>query len=516
MKTLKKITISPVWVLRMAFRSFLFIVLPLLILSGFSGNGSALAEGILKIGWAMEDITPDGPVSLRGQYYERISTYVQSPLKVTAIAIESNDESGHKEQAVMVSLDVINIQKPLQDAIKKSISEKIPGFDVDKLFLNATHTHSAPNPDVDSEYGKLLVERSSRAVVQAWNSRKPAGISRALGYTSIGHNRRVQYTDGTSQMYGSTDREDFLGMEGSSDSGVDMLYCWDFNNKLTGIIVNVSCPAQVTEAKYFVSADYWGELRREMANRFSEDVLLFPLCGAGGDISPRDLPRGYKSGEPNMWDVDGAVEIGKRLAGLIDDTYPDARKAIKRDIIFNHTIRHIDLPTRKYTVEEYEEALMVATEIRSREPVDSGFPSVAWNNFLNEIKENEKTKEYGPWDNKLTDWGQIRKKEALIAQYKNQENDPYCDMELHVIRLGDVAFASNPFELYVDYGFRIKGRSKAKQTFIIQLCSGQEGYLPTKKGILGGGYSAMVNRVGPEGGQVLVNKTVEEINVLWE
>ncbi len=189
-----------------------------------------------------------------------------------------------------------------------------------------------------------------------------------------------------------------------------------------------------------------------MANRFSEDVLIFPLCGAGGDISPRDLPRGYKSGEPNMWDIDGAVEIGKRLAGLIDETYPEARKAIQREVVFNHTVRHIDLPTRKYTVEEYEEALMVATKIRSREPVDSGFPNVAWNNFLKEIKENENTKEYGPWDNKLTDWGQIRKKEALIAQYKNQDNDPYCKIELHVIRLGDVAFASNPFELYVDYG----------------------------------------------------------------
>jgi hypothetical protein len=45
-------------------------------------------------------------------------------------------------------------------------------------------------------------------------------------------------------MYGSTDREDFIGMEGSGNPGVDMLFCWDLNKKLTGIVMNVSCPAQ--------------------------------------------------------------------------------------------------------------------------------------------------------------------------------------------------------------------------------------------------------------------------------
>lgn len=89
-------------------------------------------------------------------------------------------------------------------------------------------------------------------------------------------------------------------------------------------------------------------------------------------------------------------------------------------------------------------------------------------------------------------------------------------MELHVIRLGEVAFASNPFELYVDYGFRITGRSKSKQTFVIQLSCDHGEYLPTKKAIPGGGYSAMVTRVGHIGGQVLVNETVNLINAMWE
>jgi hypothetical protein len=52
------------------------------------------------------------------------------------------------------------------------------------------------------------------------------------------------------------------------------------------------------------------------------------------------------------------------------------------------------------------------------------------------------------------------------------------------------------------------------------LCSGDTGgYLPTKRAVEGKGYrgySAMVNKVGPEGGQVLVDETVDLIDSLWE
>ena len=41
--------------------------------------------------------------------------------------------------------------------------------------------------------------------------------------------------------------------------------------------------------------------------------------------------------------------------------------------------------------------------------------------------------------------------------------------ECHVIRLGNIAFASNQFELFMDYEQRIQARSPAEQTFIIQL-----------------------------------------------
>ena len=478
-----------------------------------------LKDGGLRIGWAMKDITPDGPVSLYGQYYERISTYVQSPLKVTALAIESSDKTGNKEQAIMVSMDVALIWIELQDSLKKIVKDEIPDFDVNKLFLNATHTHSAPKPEVSGKYGTLLLEKLSKVVVAAWNNRKPGGISRELQYVVVGHNRRVEYADGSTEMYGSTDREDFMGLEGPEDSGVEMLFCWDLNKKLTGIIMNVTCPAQVTEAKYYVSSDYWGEVRKQLKQRFPGKVYVLPQIGAAGDIAPRDLTRGYKSGEPNMWDVPGIIEIGKRLGHAVEDAYPDAKNTIKTSVIFKHAVESIDLPARIYSEKEYKKALAIVKKIRSKEPGDPNSPESAWNRFLNVIKNNEEIKEYGPWDNKVSDFGFVKKQEALVEKYLTQKDHPICNVEIHVIRLGDVAFASNPFELFVDYGFRIKGRSKAKQTFLIELSSGDWRYLPTKRAVEGKGYrgySAMVNNVGPDGGQILVNETVALINSMWE
>lgn len=518
MKTVKKSATSFYgnWILSVlkSIPVFILAVLSLFLVLSCSENKN-LEDGGLRIGWAMEDITPDGPVSLYGQYYDRISTYVQSPLQVTACAIESADGKGNKEQAVLVSFDLAGVPGKFQDTLKVIVKEQIPDFDVRKLFLNATHTHSAPKPVITDLYGKKLLDKAAKAIVNAWINRQPAGISRNLKYAVVGHNRRVQYANGTTEMYGRTDREDFIGIEGPTNPGVDMLFCWNLKKELTGIIMNVSCPAQVTEAKYYVSADYWSEVRKHIKDKFPGSVFVLPQCGAAGDVSPRDLPHGYRAGEPNMWDIPGIVEIGKRLSQVIDAAYCEAANSIQTKVVFKHLIKVVDLPVRRVSREEYEKAKKVVDEIRSREPENKDSPNTAWNRFLKEMNDNEKIQEYGPWDSKTSDYGWLRPMEIVMKQYQDQNKDTLYQVELHVIRLDDVAFATNPFELFTDYGLRIIGRSRARQTFVIQLSGDTGGYLPTERALPGGGYSAMANHIGPPGGSLLVNETVELINSMW-
>jgi hypothetical protein len=88
-------------------------------------------------------------------------------------------------------------------------------------------------------------------------------------------------------------------------------------------------------------------------------------------------------------------------------------------------------------------------------------------------------------------------------------------MELHVVRLGDTAIATNQFELYTDYGVRMKARSNALQTFLIQLAGGGS-YLPAERSVGGGAYGSILHSglVGPEGGAVLVEETLRTMNEL--
>jgi len=83
--------------------------------------------------------------------------------------------------------------------------------------------------------------------------------------------------------------------------------------------------------------------------------------------------------------------------------------------------------------------------------------------------------------------------------------------------MGTIAFASNPFELFLDYGNQIKARSLAEQTFLVQLANGVEGYLPTEKAEKGGHYSAFISSglVGHVGGEQLVRETLKDINGMF-
>ncbi len=424
-------------------------------------------ESPLSVGWASVDITPEKPVALIGQLHKRISQSVLDPLTATVLALETRNRNGEREQAIMLSCDLLYSSKIVQERLQERLKKEIPDFDSQKFFMNATHTHTGPGYsdaafkglyDVSeddgvmkaSDYGDFFVERASEAAVKAWKNRKPGGFTWGLGHAVVGRNRRAHYFDGTTAMYGNTSREDFSNIEGYEDHDVNLLFFWTPENELTGIIVNIACTSQETEGLSDVSADFWHDARIEIRKRLGKDVFLFPQCSAAGDLSPHYL---YNSRAEEIMrqrrGLSSRQEIARRIADAVEDVLPLSRDDIVRNPIFKHTISKISLPVHD---------------------------------------------------------------ETLVPFY---ETDPVNATEIHAVRLGDLAIASNPFELYLDYGIRIKAKSPALLTFLVQLSSQHSGYLPTEKAVRGGGYSADKFIVGPEGGQMLVNETVRLLQALW-
>ena len=478
----------------------------------------------LLIGWSETDTTPEGKVDLWGQYYHRISEGIHSRLSATVLALESSNG----EQAVMVSLDIASFEADFQDQLRAMLHTELPDLDVSEVFLNAIHTHSAPGvfliTGIDwleemprvlqrSEYRTFLLEKLKRAVIEAWQNRKPGGIANALSFARVGHCRRAVYADGTAEMYGRTSREDFIGMEAGEDSGVDLLFTFDDDSTPSGVILNLACPSQVMEATNLFSSDFMGQARKLLRDRFGEDFRTLCQISAAGCQSPRDLTRNYR-GEPDFWHQDGVNEIGQRILSSIENVFPQVTSKIAFSPFMRHTKKTINLPRRRVSHHDFVDAKELLRELESVMTEQQ-----AYHQFCEEVNHNEKIpRRPGPYDSKLHHFVLIQNNKAVISRYEDQDENPELEMELHSLRLGDTVFVTNPFELYLDFGHQIKARSTAEQTFVIQLCGGTGGYLPNARAEQLGGYGGLVinGSVGSNGGKQLVDMTVSTIAELWQ
>jgi len=491
----------------------------------------------LKFGWAEVDITPDKKVSLGGQFAERISEYVEKPLTATALAVSSDDE-----QMVLVSCDLISMPVNVLDAIREKLIGNSFGLDPEKVIISAIHTHTGPilpvqrklpeskaakaaladflpagkkyvekqnvsaNPEIISkeETVALIAERVSNVVIKAWNNRKDGSFVNAFGRAPVGMCRRASYSDGSAQMWGETNQAVFTAVEGGSDTGIELLYVFDENKELKGIIANLACPAQCVQHRLFVSPDFWGEVKVRLRKRFGENIFLLPQCSAAGDQCPVDIVRWVepesdvndpnidrkyplkRKADPSMFDIDGMKLTGRRIANEIIAVFEDGLDELCGDAEFTHSVKNINLPIRRATLEDELKARKAITDYLDKKDGDVDYNDAA----------------------------KLQVHLGILKRIEVQNMQEMLENEVHIVRLGNIAFATNPFELFLDYGNQIKARSKAEQTFLIQLACGSNGYLPTEKAEKGGHYSAFIGSgvVGHEGGDILVRETLNEIN----
>ena len=459
-------------------------------------NSNAIHAADLLVGGATTTITPDRPVALSGQMRTRISKEVESPCTATALAIEGKQGEKIVDQAIFVSCDLVAIREGILDEVRALAKDRLEGFDIQKLILSATHTHTAPVmkegkyllPDEGvmpvTEYSEFLVNQLADVAVQAWKNRKPGKVGWGLGHAVVAHNRRAVYADGHAQMYGATDDAKFWEIEGYEDHGVEVLFFWDADGNLIATTVNIACPSQEVEGRSAVNADFWHQVRNSLRERHGENLCVLGWTGAAGDQSPHLMFR--EAAENRMRELRGLTrleELSRRVVDAWEEAYAGAKQDIRDDVPFVHKVETIELPIRQVTEEEYKHAKAEVARLSK------------------DLKNHRRML----WEQKVVD------------RYENQTGEETYAMELHAIRLGDIAIATNSFELFTDFGIRMKARSDALQTFVIQL-AGPGSYLPTQRAADGGGYSAVVesSTVGPEGGRVLVEKTVELINSMWK
>lgn len=449
---------------------------------------------MLRIGFSTRDITPDRPALLLGQKHRRIGRSALDPISVTAWALDSGDPA---HATLLVSCDLAFPPKGLEDRVRKAVDRNLKGIRPERVVLFATHTHTSfvledgfydePGGGVmtAAECGAWVAERTIAAAVEAWEGRRPRRLVRALGHAVVGHNRYAVYADGHSQMYGKVNREDFRGFGGYEDHSVDMLFALGQNGRPEGVALAIPCPSQVTEGLEEFSADYWHEVRLELRRRYGEGLSVLPMCAAAGDQSPHLLL--YASQEEEMRKRRGLTErqeIARRVGEAVAFAMEGAAAAPTLELPLAHEVRRVDLLPRKVSKADRDWAL--ASLEASRKAGSRG-----------------------------GDWFERGLQRVLDLHDGKRRPEPF-PAELHAVRLGDFAVVTNPFELFLDYALRIKARSPAGQTAVVQL-SGPGMYLPSERAVEGGGYGVnpAVSLVGPEGGRQLVETTLEMLDRLF-
>ena len=511
---------------------------------------------MLKIGWSTKNISTDSPVLLTGQFHMRISKGCFDSLYLCSLVVDDGNDT-----AIFLSADAIFYPAGLIDEIRQKVSAKNSEIDTSKILLNATHTHCSPKlikggttscwgnlSDFEDDnlgfefpdnYRNFFINTAADAVCEAYESRCEGSFAYGYGYAVAAHSRRSVYTrdmsvvqrerngestdscsvfsdsnnpNGHAVMYGKTNDEYFSNYESGADHFANFMFTFDKNDALTGAIINIPCPSQLSESEEYLTADYWHEVRTLIKEKYG-NIHIMPQCAAAGDLSPRTLHYGeaqsrrfrlkyenipHDARRKSMSSVYSRLDIAERIKNAFDEVYSWAAKEKFSNAKVCHSVKTVMLERRIVTEEEHE-AITQENAKYIRTPYE----------YAGSLRDY--TRPLAEYHRRLN----------VLKRYEAQKNSPYEKVQIHTVRIGDIAFSTNPFELYVDYQHRIQARSPFTQTFIVQLCAQPEGYvyhgyLPTKTGEANKGYSASVfcNPISPSGGDRLVEETLDELNKL--
>ena len=514
----------------------------------------------LNIGWGRRSINPGKPVAITGQFYLRVSMGEYNPVVAEAVVLENG-----KDAAIFVSVDMVGVKGGILELVRAKLRAGAPEIPVDKLIVNATHTHAGPSfstvkpavPGMEymptAEIKDLLATRIADAVVEAWKTRAPGSVAFGYGFATVGHSRRTVYlkdqstpeerqknaggfVNGLGRMYGNTADDFFSHYEAGTDAFANFMFTFDAAGKLTGAVINVPCPAQTNEHAWVLHAGFWHPVRAKLRAKYG-NIGIVGQCAAAGDLSPRQLHyraaelRRYKLKYPERYreleksylpypegffaDADEekrrreydlcerlrAEDIAGRIASAFDEVLEWARNDRLSAPVFRHEVAKVELARRMVSEAEFREDKRIYEELSAEKAALERAGQPVPRTLVSRMNRCKRT----------------------LSRYELQQREPKFPTFIHAVRIGDFAFASNRFELFIDFMHRIQGRSPFVQTIVVQLVAdpgpdGTGSYLATERAVVNKGYSAILqsNQVSPAGGQELVDRTVEMLKRLHD
>lgn len=256
-----------------------------------SGQHTRTDRGVIDIGVASIDITPEGPIRLTGYAARdrKETTDVIHRLAAKAMAFGSDDQ----EQSIFITVDLVGIPGRISAALAERLSAKT-GIDAAHIAICASHTHGGPEVGNllnilqyrgesfsdsllsrdqllnISRYTDELINKLEVVAMAALKDRKPALLAWGQGQAGFAKNRRTQ--------------------GGPVDPSLPILRVTTPEGALRAILVNYACHGTTLDGNVNKIHGDWISEAQNIIEAKHPGAIAMVAIGCGADANPN--PRG--------------------------------------------------------------------------------------------------------------------------------------------------------------------------------------------------------------------------------
>ena len=414
-------------------------------------------------GSAMSVITPPIGTSINGNFRDGTVRNIHDETHARAIVLDDG-----QTRLGFVVTDLCMVYRETLDKAKQRAHE-FTGIPTENMMMSAIHTHSGGTAcsvfqsDPDPKYLEFLVERIADALIRANENRIPAKIGWGFGEeASQVHNRRWKLKAGktvTNPLGGKdvvstnpgVNNPDKTEPAGPIDPQVPVVSVVAQTGEPIAILANYSLHYVGGTGPGEISADYFGVFNRRMKEMLHAENQEIPFVsimsnGTSGDINNIDFT-GETSGAKGPY-----VQMNYVANLLAAEVYKVLQNIEYQDYV---------------KLSAVQKEISVGVRLPDNSEIDRAEKIVA----------NAK----GPV---MMSSEEVYARETL----KMREYPEEVEMILQAFRIGDLAIAAIPCEVFVQIGLYLKEKSAVKPMFTIELANGYYGYLPTPQQHAWGGY----------------------------
>jgi hypothetical protein len=434
---------------------------------------SAADAGALRAGASTVNITPHLGIEINGGTAPVLATHVHDELHARALVLDDG-----LVRLAWVVVDNCLLDRPLLDEAKAGIFRHT-GIASNRVVIAATHTHSAGSvtgahlSEPDADYRRWLPQRLSDAVRLAVNRLAPARVGWGSGQVPqhvfcrrITVKPGLVYTnlmghagDGVKMNWSSPEPLVDGGFSAPVDAELFILSVQHADGRPLSLLANYSLHYVGGVGAGHLSADYFGVFCARMAallgvERQDPPFVAILSNGTSGDINNLDFRQERPRRQPY-----------EQIQRVAEDV---ARETLQ---VLPGIVHHADLRLRAETLE-------LAVPYRKPSPAEVERAGVLIG---------------GRDRSQLRTWPEFYAREQLIlATYPERALLP-----LQVFRVGELAIAQWPGEIFAVSGLELKRRSPVKPLFNMSLANGWFGYIPPPEQHALGSYETWRGRTSP-------------------